>query len=51
MTRFAVAHIYEEYDGDHTNKVAERIEKDVLSFFSANLSSAPKVSTPPSTRH
>ena len=38
MTRFGVAHVYEEYDGDHTNRRAERIEKNVLPFFSNNLS-------------
>jgi S-formylglutathione hydrolase len=51
MTRFSVAHIYEEYDGDHTNKVAERIEKHVLPFFAANLSFATKAATTPPTRH
>lgn len=37
MTRFGIAHTYEEYDGDHTNRVAERIEKHVLPFFSSQL--------------
>ena len=48
MTRFGVAHIYEEYDGDHTNRRAERIELNVLPFFSKNLSFETKPS--PSTR-
>jgi enterochelin esterase-like enzyme len=48
MTRFGVVHIYEEYDGDHTNRRAERIELNVLPFFSNNLSFAAKAS--PSTR-
>ena len=48
MTRFAIAHTYEEYDGDHTNKIDERIEMKVLPFFSNNLSFATK--TPGSTR-
>jgi S-formylglutathione hydrolase len=32
-----VPHCYKEYDGDHTNKVRERIEQNVLPFFSRNL--------------
>jgi S-formylglutathione hydrolase len=47
MTRDGVAHMYEEYDGDHTNRRAERIELNVLPFFSNNLSFAVKG---PSTR-
>ena len=35
---FGVTHTYEEYDGDHTNKVFERIEQNVLPFFSKHLS-------------
>lgn len=38
LTRFAVSHTYEEYDGDHTNRVGERIEMHVLPFFSKHLS-------------
>ena len=37
MTRLRIPHAYEEYDGDHTNKVRERIELNVLPFFSRNL--------------
>jgi enterochelin esterase-like enzyme len=37
MTRLRIPHSYEEYDGDHTNKVRERIERNVLPFFSRNL--------------
>jgi S-formylglutathione hydrolase len=37
MTRFAVAHTYQEYEGDHTNRIADRIEMHVLPFFSDNL--------------
>jgi S-formylglutathione hydrolase FrmB len=37
MTRLRIPHGYEEYDGDHTNKVRERIELNVLPFFSRNL--------------
>jgi len=44
LARFGVAHFYEEYDGDHTNRRAERIERKVLPFFSDNLTSAGKAS-------
>jgi enterochelin esterase-like enzyme len=37
MTRFGVVHTYEEYDGDHTNRRAERVETKVLPFFSNAL--------------
>jgi enterochelin esterase-like enzyme len=48
FTRFGVSHTYEEYDGDHTNKVFERIEKNVLPFFSKNLSFEGRT---PATKH
>jgi len=38
MTSFGVKHGYDEYDGDHTNRVLERIEKNALPFFSQQLS-------------
>ena len=38
LTAFGVKHTYETYDGDHTNKVFERIENNTLPFFSTNLS-------------
>jgi enterochelin esterase-like enzyme len=47
MTRLKVPHGYEEYDGDHTNRVRERIERNVLPFFSKNLA-APANPTSPS---
>jgi enterochelin esterase-like enzyme len=37
LTRLRIPHAYEEYEGDHTNKVRERIERSVLPFFSKNL--------------
>jgi enterochelin esterase-like enzyme len=46
MTRLKVAHSYEEYDGDHTNKVGERIERNVLPFFSKNLASPANPTSP-----
>ena len=47
MTRLQIPHHYEEYDGDHTNRVRERIERNVLPFFSKNLA-APANPTSPS---
>jgi len=38
LTSFGVAHGYDEYEGDHTNRVFERIEKNALPFFSKQLS-------------
>jgi S-formylglutathione hydrolase len=37
MTRLTIPHGYEEYDGDHTNRVSERIGRNLLPFFSKNL--------------
>ena len=51
MARFLIPHYYEEYEGDHTNRIAERIEMHVLPFFSNNLSLSAKTSTSASTRH
>jgi enterochelin esterase-like enzyme len=48
FARFGVSHTYEEYEGDHTNKVYERIEMNVLPFFSKNLSFESRT---PATRH
>jgi len=40
---FGVTHTFETYEGDHTNRVVERIEMKVLPFFSNSLSfNAPK---------
>ncbi|HUK33016.1 MAG TPA: alpha/beta hydrolase-fold protein [Vicinamibacterales bacterium] len=49
LDAFGVAHGYDEYDGDHTNRVFERIEKNVLPFFSQQLSSGSRQST--ATKH
>lgn len=39
LTTFGIDHIYETYDGDHTNRIAERMNTKVLPFFSTNLKS------------
>lgn len=37
LTRLRIPHSFEEYDGDHTNRVRERVERNLLPFFSKNL--------------
>ncbi|MDB5240535.1 MAG: esterase [Spirosoma sp.] len=37
LTNYKIPHTYEEYEGDHTNRIAERIEQKMLPFFTANL--------------
>lgn len=34
---YGIRHVYQTYEGDHINRVAERLEKQVLPFFAANL--------------
>jgi S-formylglutathione hydrolase len=46
MTRLTIAHGYEEYDGDHTNRIGERIERNVLPYFSKNLVSPANPTSP-----
>lgn len=38
LDSYGIKHSYEEYDGDHINRVAERIGTNLLFFFSENLS-------------
>ncbi len=38
MTALGIRHNFETYDGDHMNRLAQRIEQDVMPFFSNNLS-------------
>jgi S-formylglutathione hydrolase len=38
LTKYGIKHDFEIYDGDHINRVAERIEKKMLVFFSEHLS-------------
>ncbi|GEO03529.1 esterase [Adhaeribacter aerolatus] len=39
LTSYNIKHFYEEYDGDHINRVAERISNNLLDFFGKNLAS------------
>ena len=45
MTQMGIQHTFETYEGDHTNRVPERIEMNVLPFFSKNLASTAPRST------
>jgi S-formylglutathione hydrolase FrmB len=38
LTRFGVAHTFETYEGDHGNRIPQRLEEKVLPFFSNALS-------------
>lgn len=37
MTKGAITHTFETYDGDHNGRIAERLETKVMPFFSAHL--------------
>ena len=39
MTRLGIRHGFEEYDGDHTNRIKERVEQNVLPYFARSLAS------------
>jgi S-formylglutathione hydrolase FrmB len=38
LTSYGVSHAFEIYEGNHVNRVADRVEQHVLPFFSSNLS-------------
>ena len=38
LTQYEIPHSFETHDGDHTNRMAARVETKVLPFFSRNLS-------------
>jgi S-formylglutathione hydrolase len=38
LTDYGIPHFYESYDGDHLNRIAERMQTKALPFFSTNLS-------------
>ena len=38
LTDYGIPHFYESYDGDHLNRIAERLQTKTLPFFSTNLS-------------
>ena len=37
LNNYKIKHDYEEYEGDHVNRIEERIEKKMLAFFSQHL--------------
>jgi S-formylglutathione hydrolase len=37
LTAYKIPHAYETYEGDHVNRVAERLERKVFLFFAQNL--------------
>ncbi|HWF07178.1 MAG TPA: alpha/beta fold hydrolase [Bryobacteraceae bacterium] len=37
LTRFDIPHTYETYEGNHTNRIPERFDMNLLPFFSKNL--------------
>lgn len=40
LNKYGIDHVFEIYEGDHVNRVAERIEQKMLTFFSQHLSFA-----------
>ena len=46
MTKLGIPHAYEEYDGDHTSRVRERLERNVLVFFARHLASPANLTSP-----
>ena len=46
LVRLKVAHYYEEYDGDHMDKIGERLERNVVPFFSTYLVAPANPSSP-----
>ena len=40
LENYDIDHFYESYQGDHLNKIAERIYQKVLPYFSKNLKTA-----------
>jgi enterochelin esterase-like enzyme len=46
MMRLKIAHSYEEYDGDATSRLGERIERNFLPFFSKNLAAPANPTSP-----
>jgi len=37
FTRLGITHVFEQYDGDHGNRVASRFQNNLLTFFSQQL--------------
>jgi hypothetical protein len=37
LTSYGITHVFQTYEGNHVNRVAERIETKMLPFFAQNL--------------
>jgi len=46
MTKVRIAHLYEEYDGDRSNRLRDRLEWNVLPFFARNLAAPANLTSP-----
>ena len=46
MTKLRIPHAYEEYDGDRTSRLRERLERNVLVFFARHLASPANLTSP-----
>ena len=46
MVRLNIRHGFEEYDGDHTNRIKERVDRNVLPFFARYLAAPPNPTNP-----
>jgi len=46
MTKLRIAHTFEEYDGDRSNRLRERIEWNVLPYFARNLAAPANLTSP-----
>jgi enterochelin esterase-like enzyme len=46
MTKLRIAHTFEEYDGDHSNRIRDRIEWNVLPYFARNLAAPANLTSP-----
>ena len=46
LTKLRVPHAYEEYDGDRTSRIRERLEWSVLPLFARNLASPANLTSP-----
>jgi enterochelin esterase-like enzyme len=46
MSRLKIAHYYEEYDGDATSRLGDRIERNLLPFFSKSLAAPANPTSP-----
>ena len=46
ITKLRIPHAYEEYEGDRTSRIRERIEWNVLPFFARNLASPANLTSP-----